>query len=79
MRIDYNIKDKFDFGLLAPAIVLFGLGLLAIYSSTVNNPLAQDNFQKQLAWGVISIIIFFIVYSLPTKVFNSVAIPSYLF
>ncbi len=79
MRIDYNIKDKFDFGLLIPALVLFGLGLLAIYSSTVNNPLAQDNFQKQLAWGAIAIIVFFIVYSLPTKIFNSVAIPSYLF
>jgi len=77
MRIDYNIEDKFDFGLLIPVLILFGLGLLAIYSSTINNTLAQDNFQRQLAWGVLSIIIFFIVYSLPTKVFKTVAIPSY--
>ena len=78
MRIDYNIKDKFDFGLLIPVVILFGFGLLAIYSSTINNALAQDNFQKQLAWGVISIIMFLIVYSLPTKVFKSVAVPNYL-
>lgn len=78
MRIDYNLKDKFDIGLLVPVIVLFSLGLLAIYSSTVNNPLAQDNFQKQLLWGATSIILFFVIYSLPTKIFKSVAIPSYL-
>ncbi|NNL20637.1 MAG: rod shape-determining protein RodA [Ignavibacteriaceae bacterium] len=77
MRIDYNIKDKFDFGLLVPVMVLFGLGLLSIYSSTVNNPLAEDNFQKQLVWGAIALIVFFIVYSLPTKVFKSAALPSY--
>ncbi len=78
MRIDYNIKDKFDFGILASVLVLFGLGLLAIFSSTVNNPQVQDNFQKQLVWGAISVVVFFITYSLPTKVFKTVAIPSYL-
>ncbi|RKY92849.1 MAG: rod shape-determining protein RodA, partial [Ignavibacteriae bacterium] len=48
MRIDYHIKDKFDFGLLFPVIILFIAGLAAIYSSTINNPAAQGNFQKQL-------------------------------
>ena len=78
MRIDYNIKDKFDFGLFLPAVILFGIGLLAIYSSTVNNTFAQENFQRQVIWGMFAFGIFFITYSLPTNIFKSFAIPSYL-
>ena len=78
MRIDYNIKDKFDFGLFLPALLLFGFGLLAIYSLTVNNTFAQENFQRQVIWGVIAFIVFFITYSLPTNFFKSMAVPAYL-
>ena len=78
MRIDYNIKDKFDFGLFLPALILFGFGLLAIYSSTINNAAAHENFQKQVIWGVVALILFFITYSLPTNFFKSIAVPSYL-
>jgi rod shape determining protein RodA len=78
LRIDYNIKDKFDFGLFLPALILFGFGLLAIYSSTVNNTFAQENFQRQVVWGVVAFIVFFITYSLPTNIFKSLAAPSYL-
>ena len=78
MRIDYHIKDRFDFGLLFPVIILFIAGLAAIYSSTVNNPAAQGNFQKQLVWGLIALIIFFVTYSLPTKSFKVAAVPGYL-
>ena len=78
MRIDYNIKDKFDFGLFLPVLILFGFGLLAIYSSTVNNTFAQENFQRQVVWGIIAFIVFFITYSLPTNIFKSMAIPAYL-
>ena len=78
MRIDYHLKDKFDFGLILPVVVLFCFGLAAIYSSTINNPLAQGNFQKQLIWGTFALIIFFITYFLPTKSFKALAVPSYL-
>jgi rod shape determining protein RodA len=78
LRIDYHIKDKFNFGLLFPVIILFIAGLAAIYSSTVNNPAAQGNFQKQLVWGLIALIIFFVTYSLPTKSFKVAAVPGYL-
>lgn len=78
MRIDYNIKDKFDFGLFLPALLLFCFGLLAIYSSTVNNTFAQENFQRQIIWGIFAFVIFFIAYSLPTNVFKTLAIPSYV-
>jgi rod shape determining protein RodA len=78
LRIDYNIKDKFDFGLFLPALILFGFGLLAIYSSTVNNTFAQENFQKQVVWGIVAFVVFFIAYSLPTNIFKSLAVPGYL-
>ncbi len=78
MRIDYHIKDKFDFGLLSPVIILFIAGLAAIYSSTINNPAAQGNFQKQLILGAFALIVFFVTYSLPAKSFKAAAIPGYL-
>jgi rod shape determining protein RodA len=78
MRIDYNLKDKFDFGLLLSVSVLFCFGLLAIYSSTVNNPIAHANFIKQVVWAVIALVIFFVTYSLPTNTFKSIAVPGYL-
>jgi rod shape determining protein RodA len=61
-----------------PALMLFGFGLLAIYSSTVNNAFAQENFQRQIVWGVFSFVIFFITYSLPTNIFKSFTVPGYL-
>jgi len=79
VRIDYHLKDRFDFGLLFPVIILFGTGLAAIYSSTFNNSLAQGNFEKQIIWGVAGLILFFITYSLPSNVFKQSAIPVYLF
>ncbi len=79
MRIDYNLKDKFDFGLLFPALALFLIGLAAIYSSTANNPAASGNFERQVIWGVISLIVFFITYSVPTNIFKTAVLPSYIF
>jgi len=78
LRIDYNIKDKFDFGLFLPALILLGFGLAAIYSSTVNNILAHENFQRQIIWGAIALSLFFITYSLPTNFFKTIAVPAYL-
>ncbi|MDR3627733.1 MAG: rod shape-determining protein RodA [Ignavibacteriaceae bacterium] len=78
MRIDYKLKDKFDLGLAIPALILFCIGLAAIYSSTLHNPHAVGNFNKQLFFGVASIILFFVIYSVPTNVFRSVAVPTYI-
>ena len=65
-------------GLAIPAMLLFCIGLAAIYSSTLNNPHASGNFHKQLIWGLGAFIIFFITYSIPTHSFKSLAVPSYL-
>jgi len=79
LRIDYKLNDKFDLGLAIPALALFCIGLAAIYSSTLHNPHAAGNFHKQLFFGLTSIILFFVIYSLPTNVFKSAAIPTYVF
>ena len=78
MRIDYKLQDKFDLGIFIPLILLFCLGLAAIYSSTLNNPAASENFEKQIIFGIIAFIVFFITYSLPTNTFKVIAIPTYL-
>jgi rod shape determining protein RodA len=78
VRIDYKLQDKFDLGIFIPLVLLFCLGLAAIYSSTLNNPLASGNFEKQIIFGAVAIIVFFITYSLPTNTFKTIAIPAYL-
>lgn len=65
-------------GLMIPMVLLFCIGLAAIYSSTVNNPTASGNFQKQLVWGAGAFIIFFVIYAIPTNSIRTLAVPSYL-
>jgi rod shape determining protein RodA len=78
LRIENKLQDKFDFWLWVSAVALVCIGLAAIYSSTLNNPAANGNFEKQLIWAVVSIIVFFVIYSLPTNTFRMITIPSYL-
>jgi rod shape determining protein RodA len=78
LRIDYKLQDKFDFGIFIPVLLLFGIGLAAIYSSTVHHPTASGNFEKQLILGVGAFIIFFITYSIPINSFKVIAVPMYL-
>lgn len=77
MKIDYKLQDKFDFGLFIPVIILVGLGLLAIYSSTYNHPTASGNFERQFSWAIISLIVFFVVYFLPQQTFRYFALVFY--
>jgi rod shape determining protein RodA len=79
LRIDYKLNDKFDVGLAISAFILFCIGLAAIYSSTLHNPHAAGTFNKQIFFGILSLILFFIIYSLPTNIFKSLAVPTYLF
>lgn len=79
MRIDYKLSDKFDFGLFIPVLILFLVGLTAIYSSTFNHPTMSGNFNRQLVFGIAAFIVFFITYSIPSNTFRMIAIPTYLF
>ena len=77
MRIDYKLDDKFDFGLFIPVMLLITIGLMAIYSSTFNHPVASGNFEKQMIWAIVAVLIFFIAFSLPTNSFRYAASPVY--
>jgi rod shape determining protein RodA len=77
LRIDYKLDDKFDFGLFIPVMLLITIGLMAIYSSTFNHPVASGNFEKQMIWAIVAVLIFFIAFSLPTNSFRYAASPVY--
>jgi len=77
LQINYKLNDRFDLSVFFSVLILLVIGLLAIYSSTVNHPTASGNFQKQFFWAVISIVAFFIVYFLPQQLFKMSALPSY--
>jgi rod shape determining protein RodA len=78
LQIDYKLQDKFDLAIFLPALFLIIGGLLAIYSSTVHHPTASGNFQRQLVWALISLLIFLIVYSLPQQSFKMFSIVTYI-
>jgi rod shape determining protein RodA len=78
MRVGYELKDKVDFYILIPTILLIAIGLLSIYSSTYNNTFAQNNFEKQLYFFVVSVILFLIIHFLPTNTFKIISVPSYI-
>jgi len=77
VKIEYKIQDKFDFAIFIPTLILVAIGLIAIFSSTINHPTASGNFERQLSWAIISVAIFFIIYFLPPQTFKLLAIPSY--
>lgn len=77
MRIDYKIADKFDFALFIPALMLALIGLVAIFSSTYSHPTAGGNFERQFFWLVASLVVFFIIYFLPSRTFFISAVPIY--
>lgn len=79
MKIEYKLNDKFDLVIFIPVLLLIVIGLFAIYSSTANHPTASGNFQKQLFFAVLSLVVFFIVYSLPQQTFKKFTIPAYIF
>ncbi len=78
MKINYKIQDKFDFLLFFSALALVSIGLLAIYSSTINHPNVTGNFEKQLTFFFISLFVFFVVYLIPTNTIRFLSIPAYL-
>jgi rod shape determining protein RodA len=77
-KINYQLHDRFDLLLFFSVFFLTIFGLMAVYSSTINNPSVQGNFLRQLAAAVLSIIVFFIVYYINPRTFHLASIPSYV-
>ncbi len=78
IKIGYRFKDFLDFKIFIPTLLLTIIGLLAVYSSTHNNPDAVSNFQKQFYWVIISYFIMLIILMLPSQILKLLSIPSYL-
>ncbi|MBI9071650.1 MAG: rod shape-determining protein RodA [Melioribacteraceae bacterium] len=78
MRIGDKLQDKFDFIIFIPILLLIGMGLVAIYSSTLNHPTASGNFNKQAVFLIVALGAFFVTYFLPPQTFRILALPSYI-
>lgn len=77
--VEGKITDKLDVYLLISSLSIIIIGLISIYSSTLNIPTLHINFYKQLTFAVIGIFVGLIIYNLPLKYFRLVAMPFYVF
>ncbi|MCF8260543.1 MAG: rod shape-determining protein RodA [Melioribacteraceae bacterium] len=78
MKIEYKLQDKFDVISFASVCLLIAMGIVAIFSATVNHPTASGNAERQLVWAGVSVIVFFFIYFLPHRTFRLLAVPAYL-
>ncbi|HKJ69704.1 MAG TPA: rod shape-determining protein RodA [bacterium] len=64
--------EEFDWPTFIIVLLLFSVGLIALYSATSQGEGSQlrINFQKQILWGVIGLTILFTVYFLEKKVIH---------
>ncbi len=76
--------SKIDYGVLLGWAGLMAVGLVAIYSTT-HGPAAeylpttaQQNFNRQLMWGGISLFVIVVCLFLPTRFYQGVAFPAYI-
>lgn len=77
MKVGNRVKDTFDFNIFIPTFLLVLIGLVAIYSATVNNPNAASNFNRQLMWAIGSMFVVLVIYFIPSQFIKFAAIPSY--
>ncbi|MCX8057221.1 MAG: rod shape-determining protein RodA [Ignavibacteria bacterium] len=77
--VEGKITDKLDVYLFASSLLIVIIGLLSIYSSTLNISTLHVNFYKQLTFAIIGLFVGLIIYYLPLKIFNLVAFPFYIF
>lgn len=77
--VEGKFTDRVDVYLFISSLLIVVIGLLSIYSSTSSISTLHINFYKQLSFAFIGLIAAIIIYNLPLKVFNLVAIPFYLF
>lgn len=77
--VEAKFTDKIDIYLLLSSLLIVASGLLSIYSSTLNISTLHVNFYKQLSFALIGLIVAIVIYNLPLKVFNLVALPFYAF
>lgn len=72
MKLGGKLTSRFDFILFGSILILIAFGLLAIYSSTQNVVQVRNNFEKQLFALGLSLVLFFIIFGLPTTLIRKV-------
>ena len=78
MFSEYKSIRHLDFRLLATVLVLMTCGLVAIYSATfVDSQVGQLNFNKQLIWGAIGLVVLVGTIFVPIRFFNKYAYTIY--
>ena len=67
-----KLKQKFpiDWLIVLPVMLLLTFGLFAIYSATVNNPAALGNFNRQVIWMGVAVLISGSFYFINLKTFQ---------
>jgi rod shape determining protein RodA len=70
------IRDRVEISTLAAAILLVGVGLLSIYSATLDARMG-DLFSKQVIAAVVGLIVLVVAAVLPTRLLQRVAFPIY--
>lgn len=78
-KVEKKLSDELDLWLLVSSLIVVIFGLISIYSSTYNIPTLHVNFYKQLIFALIGLFLGIIVYYLPLKIFNMIAVPFYAF
>lgn len=78
-KVEGKLTDKLDLYLLLSTLLIVIIGLMSIYSSTLNIPSLHVNFYKQLVFALVGVIASLIIYYLPLKIFSLVSLPFYIF
>jgi rod shape determining protein RodA len=78
IKIGYKFKDFFDLHIFIPTVLLTIFGLLAIYSSTNNNPAAESNFSRQLYWAILSFVVLIVIVAVPNQMIKLLSKPAYI-
>lgn len=78
-QVYYTVSDRFDLAMFIAVLILLAMGFLAIYSSTQNTVIEKGNFLKQTIAVVFSLIVFLIIYNLPTQLIRKSSVPLYIF
>lgn len=78
MRISYRIQDRFDIILFSAVVLLCLIGFASIYSATQTIDANYTNLNKQLVALGLGLLVAFVIYLLPSKIFSISAIPVYV-
>jgi len=71
LKISGKLFSRFDLIVFISVLILVFIGLLAIYSSTHNVPQVRNNFEKQIVSLCLGLIVFVVVYFLPSSILRS--------